>query len=145
MTRPFKVLRINHIGIAPKDCGKTRSFFCDDLGLEFIGEETVQDQETVTVMFSAGKDTPSRLETLIPLKNGGPIAGFLAKKGSGLHHVALEVDDVQKAVDYLLAKKVRMIDQAPRHGAHQTLIAFVHPESAGGILVELVQSSAFSG
>ncbi len=139
MTRPFTVLRINHIGIAPKDPVKTRSFFCDDLGLDFLGEETVQDQETVTVMFAAGSETPSRLENLIPFNGGGPIAGFLAKKGSGLHHVALEVDDVKKAVEYLIARNVRMIDKFPRLGAHQTLIAFVHPESAGGVLVELVQ------
>ena len=125
----------------PKIPKRPKRFFCDDLGLNFLGEEVVTEQQTNTLMFTAGVNTDTRLENLIPVNNSGPIASFLEKKGSGVHHIALQVDDVQAAIAYLLTKNVRMIDNAPRVGAHKTLIAFVHPESTGGVLIELVQES----
>jgi methylmalonyl-CoA/ethylmalonyl-CoA epimerase len=69
----------------------------------------------------------------------GAIGKFLEKKGSGVHHVALAVDDVARAVEHLISLGVKMIDETPRRGAHDTRIAFVHPEATGGLLVELVQ------
>lgn len=138
--RPFRIEGINHIGIAPKDLAKSRWFFAECLGLAHLGDELVSSQETLTAMFDAGKGFPTRLELLQAAPAGqGPIAKFLEKKGAGVHHVALAVDDVQQAVTYLLSLGVKMIDQTPRPGAHHTLIAFVHPEATGGFLVELVQ------
>jgi methylmalonyl-CoA/ethylmalonyl-CoA epimerase len=123
---------------------QARWFFVEALGVAHLGDELVGSQQTMTVMLSsttaAGAPGEARLEILSPEAPGaGPIAKFLEKKGSGIHHVALSVDDVEAAIAHLTAKGVRMIDTAPRPGAHQTRIAFVHPESTGGLLVELVQ------
>jgi methylmalonyl-CoA/ethylmalonyl-CoA epimerase len=110
-----------------------------------MGDELVTEQETLTVMFGTRKSggTPpsgERLEVLIPAPAGaGPIAKFLEKKGSGIHHVALTVEGIDALLVSLKAKGVRLIDETPRHGAHHTRIAFVHPESTGGLLVELVE------
>lgn len=143
--RGFSLLGINHVGLAPKDPAKARAFFRDLLGVEDLGDELVKDQETLTVMLRSAQVDESlepRLEILAPSSPGaGPIAKFLEKKGSGVHHVALAVDDVAAAVAHLKAKGVKMIDETPRRGAHETLIAFVHPEATGGLLVELVQET----
>ena len=146
--RPFRVGGINHIGLAPKDPAKTRWFLSEVLGLTYLGAELVAAQETNTVMFdtlpeaAAAPPTGSRLEILEPQDgNRGPVARFLEKKGSGIHHVALAVDDVAAAIAHLRGLGVRMIDETPRDGAHATRIAFVHPESTGGLLIELVQEA----
>ena len=149
MERDFKVLGINHVGLAPKNPALSRTFF-SDLGLSFHGDELVQDQQTLTAMFSARdaaidklrKDDQSpRLEILEADAGNGPIAAFLAKRGSGIHHIALQVDSVDNALAYLLKKGVRMIDEKPRGGAHNTRIIFIHPEATGGLLVELVEET----
>lgn len=153
--RSFRILGINHLGLAPKDAAKARSFFTNALGLGFLGEELVKDQMTNTVMVDSahlGSDAEStHIPTGRPMleilenetgPNGpmpGPIAAFLAKKGSGIHHVALQVDNVDNAIAWLKQNGVRLIDETPRKGSHNTKIAFIHPESTGGLLVELVQ------
>jgi len=143
----FSLLGINHVGLAPKDPAKARAFFRDLLGAADLGEELVKDQETMTVMLRSSQvphaqGVEPRLEILAPSSPGaGPIAKFLEKKGSGIHHVALAVTDVAAAVAHLKAKGVKLIDETPRRGAHHTLIAFVHPEATGGLLVELVQEA----
>jgi len=139
----FKVLGINHIGLAPKDPAKLKQFFTVLLGLEDLGSELVSEQKTLTHMFRSAHINSTiepRLESLQPSPEGdGPIAQFLAKRGSGVHHIALAVSNVDAAIRHLLSKNIRMIDQQARTGAHKTKIAFVHPESTGGILVELVE------
>ncbi len=135
---------MNHVGLAPKDPAKTRWFFREALGVSHLGDELVFSQKTETAMFSSGAASDARLEILAPALDAegvrqGPIAQFLEKKGSGVHHVALTVDDVEKAIAHMLTLGVRMIDATPRPGAHETRIAFVHPESTGGLLIELVQ------
>jgi methylmalonyl-CoA/ethylmalonyl-CoA epimerase len=150
----FRVLGINHLGLAAKDPQKCAWFLKDCLGLDHLGGELVVQQKTMTDMFLAstnvsgrgGEGFPSRLEIVSPQAgtNDGPISKFIEKKGGGIHHVALAVDNVAQAIAHLKAKGVRLIDEAPRQGAHQTSIAFVHPESTGGILVELVQESPSS-
>jgi len=149
----FKLLGVNHIGLAPKDPARARWFFTEALGLSHLGDELVPSQQTLTAMLASedagaaaeGVARP-RLEILIPTQDAkgaavGPIAQFLAKKGSGVHHIALAVSDVEKAVARMLALGVKMIDQVPRPGAHHTKIAFVHPEGTGGLLVELVEEA----
>lgn len=153
--RSFRILGINHLGLAPKDAAKARSFFTNALGLGFLGEELVKDQMTNTVMVDSAHLGSDAESTHIPtgrpmleiLENEtgpdgpmpGPIAAFLAKKGSGIHHVALQVDNVDNAIAWLKQNGVRLIDETPRKGSHNTKIAFIHPESTGGLLVELVQ------
>ena len=153
--RSFRILGINHLGLAPKDAAKARSFFTNALGLGFLGEELVKDQMTNTVMIDSAHLGSDAESTHIPtgrpmleiLENEtgpdgpmpGPIAAFLAKKGSGIHHVALQVDNVENAIAWLKQNGVRLIDETPRKGSHNTKIAFIHPESTGGLLVELVQ------
>jgi methylmalonyl-CoA/ethylmalonyl-CoA epimerase len=86
----------------------------------------------------------ARLEIVSPQEGttDGPISKYLEKKGGGIHHVAVTVSDIKGAIDHMKTMGVRMVDEAPRPGAHKTLIAFVHPDSTGGILIELVQETA---
>jgi methylmalonyl-CoA/ethylmalonyl-CoA epimerase len=144
--RGFRIQGINHLGIAPKDFDASKRFFCEILGLSSLGEEVVLEQRTLTHMIRSSEEpalpnAEPRLELLAPQdgSQGSPIAQFLEKKGSGIHHVALRVDHVERAIAFLKSKGVRMVDDAPRDGAHHTKIAFVHPQSTGGILVELVE------
>lgn len=146
----IRVLGINHVGLAPKDPAKARWFFTEALGLPPLGDELVLEQKTMTVMIGSSSlaegapinafvNPADRLEILSPHAGEGPIGAFLEKKGSGIHHIALTVDDVTAAVARLKTLGCRLVDETPRRGAHETLIAFVHPEATGGLLVELVQ------
>ncbi len=142
----FLVLGINHIGLAPKDPARARWFFETALGLKNLGSELVKEQQTDTTMIASYSSTPpsvdtdkERLEILEPSAGQGPIAKFLEKKGSGIHHVALNVTGLVPLLARLKSLGVKLIDELPRSGAHQTSIAFVHPEAAGGLLVELVE------
>lgn len=141
---------INHVGLAPKDPAKAKWFLGELLGLSHLGDEVVGSQKTLTSMFhhggTSGEHRPAgegqRLEILAPAPAGeGPIASFLEKKGSGIHHIALTVSSLDDLLAYLKSKSVRMIDENPREGAHRTRIAFVHPEATGGLLVEFVEES----
>lgn len=141
----FKVLGISHIGLAPKDPEQCRTFLGSLLGLTFEGDELVKEQKTNTAMFLSSSDpTSGRLEIVsdASLDGTGPIAKFLEKKGAGIHHLALRVDSVDRAIQSMLASGIKMIDETPREGAHQTRIAFVHPNATGGILIEFVEEKS---
>jgi methylmalonyl-CoA/ethylmalonyl-CoA epimerase len=90
---------------------------------------------------SAGDHDGARLEILVPTAEDSPIAKFLVQKGSGIHHIAFTVADIESSLAFLKAKGVQLIDEVPRDGAHKTKIAFIHPKSTGGLLVELVQEN----
>ena len=144
---PLKILGINHLGIAAKDPQKASWFFNEVLQLPFHGEELVAAQKTMTFMFASSHEPQPQVQPRIELLENqdgeeGPIAGYVAKKGGGIHHIALQVADVEAAIQHMLDQGVQMIDAAPREGAHQTRIAFVHPKATGGILVELVEERA---
>lgn len=144
----MRVLGINHIGIAPKDLGQARWFFEDVLGLIYDGHEVVTSQKTSTHMYascvSPQSESVPRLELLEACPIGeGPIAKHLATRGSGVHHIALSVDDLESVLDHLKKLKVKMIDEEVKAGAHGTKVAFVHPHSTGGFLVELVEEAIF--
>lgn len=128
--------KIDHLGIAVEDLQAAVRLFQDVLGLEFAGEETVAEQRVKTTFFPIGE---SSLELLEPTDPDSPIAKFLAKRGPGIHHIALGVEDVAQAIEELKAKGVRLIDETPRLGAHGAKIAFVHPKSTPGLLIELCQ------
>jgi methylmalonyl-CoA/ethylmalonyl-CoA epimerase len=132
----MKIIRINHLGVVPKNMDVAQKFFGVDLGLSHVGKDFVADQK-VSVEFYRSENT--RVELLSATDESSPITKYLAEKGSGIQHVAFEVDDIQAWIDHLLKKDIKMIDLKPRKGAHNTLVAFVHPHATGGVLVELVQ------
>ena len=129
---------LDHIGIAVTNLGEALSFYRDALGLEIEPPEEVPSQR-VRVHFIPVGD--SSLELLEATDDGSPIAKYTAKRGSGLHHITLRVEDIAAALARLKERGVRLIDEVPRPGAHGSLVAFIHPSSAHGVLVELMQRS----
>lgn len=127
---------INHIAIAVSSLEKVIPFFRDVLKLPYEGSEEVADQKVRVAFFKVG---PTRIELVEPTSPDSPISKFIESRGNGLHHIALETDAILPELDALKAQGVRLIDQAPRRGAHHTQIAFVHPAASHGVLVELTQ------
>jgi len=128
--------KINHIGVAVKSLEDSLPFYRDNLGMSFAGIETVDEQKVRVAMLQIGE---SKIELLEPTSEDSPVAKFLEKNGIGIHHIAYEVEDIEAAIAMLTAEGVRMIDQSPRCGAHDTRIAFLHPKSSAGVLTELCQ------
>lgn len=128
--------KINHIGIAVKSLEESLPFYRDNLGMSFAGIEVVEEQKVRVAMLQIGE---SKIELLEPIAEDSPVARFIEKNGQGIHHVAYEVEDVEAAIAKLAEEGVRMIDEKPRCGAHDTRIAFLHPKSSGGVLTELCQ------
>ncbi|MBI2828187.1 MAG: methylmalonyl-CoA epimerase, partial [Acidobacteria bacterium] len=129
---------LDHIGIAVQDIDAALSFYRDALGLEIEAPEEVRAQGVRAHVIPAGQ---SALELLEPTAPDSPIAGYLQKRGPGIHHITLRVDDLRGALDHLRARGVRLIDEQPRQGARSALVAFIHPSAAHGVLVELKQSA----
>lgn len=136
ITTAFKIKGINHLGIVPKDKDQAQHFFSKILGLTQEGHEIVEDQK-VSIDFVRCQNV--RLEFLVPTTKESPITKFLETKGSGIQHIAFEVDDIDACVAYLNQQKIELIDKIPKSGAHHTRIVFIHPRATGGILVELVE------
>jgi methylmalonyl-CoA epimerase len=132
---------IDHIGIAVKDLAASLAFFHDALGLEVEAPEEVASQRVRAHFLPAGD---SKLELLEATSPDSAIARYIEKRGAGMHHVAFRVDDIVAALAQLKARGVRLIDEQPRPGAEGALVAFIHPSSAHGVLVELKQSSVIS-
>ncbi|UCH21602.1 MAG: methylmalonyl-CoA epimerase [Deltaproteobacteria bacterium] len=132
----MKVLKIDHLGIAVKSIREGKNFWTDVLGLEFAGTETVEAQKVTTAFFPIGESEIELLESTSP---DGPIAKYLEKKGAGIQHIAFRVGDLEAALRELKEKGIRLIDEKPRHGAGGARIAFLHPKSTGGVLVELCE------
>jgi len=130
-------MKINHLGIATNGIEDALRFWEDALGLENVHTEIVEDQKVRVAMLPIGE---SRVELLEPTSEDSPISKFLEKRGGGIHHIAVEVDDIEATLSQLKAKGMRLIDEAPRIGAEGCLVAFVHPSSANGVLLELVQT-----
>jgi len=133
---PFKILGVEHIGIAVNDLNGVSDIFGNLLGLELRGREKIDDQQVITDIYHAGKD---KLEFLKPTSPNSPITKFLDKRSEGMHHIALLVDHLQLALDYLKDNGIHLIDEKPRLGAEGFSIAFLHPKSTSGILVELCE------
>jgi len=134
-------MKIDHIGIATRGIQDALTFYRDALGLDVIETEEVADQMVRVAMLPLGE---SRIELLEATSEDSPIARFLEKRGPGIHHIALRVDDIRAVLANLRGKGARLIDQEPRMGAGGCLVAFVHPSSTGGVLLELVQNPADS-
>ncbi|MGC2639736.1 MAG: methylmalonyl-CoA epimerase [Acidobacteriaceae bacterium] len=126
---------LDHIGIAVRSIAEARKLY-ESLGLEIVREETVEHERVRTAMIPAGD---SRIELLEPTDPGSPIGRFLAKRGEGLHHIALHVEDISGALESLKAQGARLISEDIQIGAGGHLYFFVHPSSAGGVLLEICQ------
>ena len=135
----FKVLGVDHIGIAVGDLKEVGSFWGDMLGLPNNGEETVEEQKVTTGFFPTPNG--SEIELLAATAADSPIAKFIEKNGGrgGIQHIALRVDNLEAALADLKEKGVRLIDEKPRKGAGGAKIAFVHPKASHGVLLELCQ------
>ena len=127
---------LDHIGIAVSNIDEALKFYRDALGLDIEPPEDVGTQRVRVHFIPAGE---TALELLEATAADSPIASYLAKKGPGLHHITLRVDDLVAVLAQLKSRGVRLIDNAPRPGAHGSLVAFIHPAAAHGVLVELVQ------
>lgn len=140
MSAPEAVARVarglHHVAIVVASIREARATYVDVLGLACGAIEHVPDQKVNVLVCWAGSQ---RIELVEPASPDSPVSAFLQKRGGGLHHLAYRVDDVAAAIAMLEQAGVRMIDSAPRPGAHGTRIAFVHPRSTGGVLTELVQ------
>ena len=129
-------MKIDHIAIVVADLEATLAIYTQSLGFEQIYRETIADQGVEAVGLQAGE---SSIELLRPLDEGSPIARFRGSAASKLHHTAYRVEDLPAEIAALRARGVRMIDEHPRKGAHGNLIAFIHPASTAGVLIELCQ------
>lgn len=133
---------LHHVAIAVKSLAEARPAYELALGLVATDPEFVPDQRVNVLVLFAGTQ---RIELVEPASPDSPITKFLEKTGGGIHHLAWKVEDVARAIAHLKSHGVRMIDEAPRPGAHGTTIAFVHPKSTGGVLMELVQEPRTGG
>ena len=129
-------MKIDHIGIATNNIEEMASLYRDALGLSVVETEEVASQKVRVAMLPVGE---SRIELLEATADDSPISKFLAKRGPGVHHVAFNVSDIRSALADLKLKGARLIDEEPRTGAGGCLVAFIHPSSMGGVLIELVE------
>ena len=127
------------MGIAVQDLSKALAFFRDGLGLEVEMQEEVASQRVRAHFIPVGE---SAIELLEATASDSAIAKYIEKRGPGLHHITLRVDDIRAVLDQLKARGVRLVDQEPRPGAEGSLVAFIHPSAADGVLVELKQKGA---
>ena len=128
--------QIAHIGIAVKDLEKSVQFYTELLGLTCFGYETVESEKVRTAFLKIGE---TRLELLEATSPDSPIAQFIEKKGEGIHHVALQVDNSIERLEFLKDQGIKLINEVPKQGAHGNLVAFLHPKSTNGVLLELCQ------
>ena len=131
----MELKRVDHVGIAVKNLDESVKFY-ESLGFKATGYEVVAEQKVKVAFLPCGD---SEIELLESTEPDGPIARFIEKNGPGIQHIAIRVDNIDKALEELKAKEVRLIDQTPRYGAGNARIAFVHPKATGGVLLELTQ------
>ena len=127
---------INHLGVAVESIDEALKFWRDGLGLTLEAVEVVEDQGVRVAMLPLGE---SHIELLEATGADTPVGRFIAKRGAGIHHLCVEVADINAQLDILKARGIRLIDETPRLGAGGALVAFIHPASTGGVLIELTQ------
>lgn len=130
------ITKISHIGIAVENLDGAKKFFEENFSLPSTGTENFGE---LLFSFVGFESEATALELLQSTTDGGQMAKFIAKRGPGIHHVALETDDIQAELDRLQSKGIQLINQKPYRNAHDELVAFIHPKSTGGVLIELVQ------
>ena len=127
---------LDHVGVAVEDLEVAVALYSDTFGMPVQHRETVTEQGVEAVLLGVGE---SHVELLAPLGDETPVGKFLAKKGPGLHHTAYRCADVAEAIEQCRSRGLRLIDEQPRRGIRDSLVAFIHPASTGGVLTELVQ------
>ena len=130
------IKKINHIGIAVKKIEDTLKLYQETLGLTIDSYEEVTDQKVKIAFINIGE---SRIELLESTDPEGPISKFIETRGEGIQHIAFEVDNLETELEKIKNKHIRLIDEKPREGAHNTKIAFLHPKSTCGVLLELCE------
>ena len=130
------VRKVDHIGVAVSNLEEALKIYTDVLGLKLHGTEVVEEQKVRVAFMPVGDTEIELLESTDP---EGPIAKFIEKRGEGIQHIAFKVDDIEEALEQMRQKGVHLIDEKPRYGAGGARIAFLHPKSTGGVLVELCQ------
>ena len=135
----FKIIGIDHVAVAVKETATLTDFFSQLPGIDYNGSENISYQKILTDIFATSN---GKIELVSPTEEGSPLTKFLEKRGIGMHHIALKVDNIEKAISYMKFIDVKMVDTKPRIGAEGLLIAFVHPKSTPGLLIEFCQSPA---
>jgi len=128
--------KIDHIGVAVENLNEAMKLYKESLGLEIEGTEEVKEQKVKVASIPVGE---SRIELIESTDPNGPIAKFIKSRGEGIHHIALEVDNIEGVLQKLKERGVQLIDEKPRIGAHKMKIAFLHPRSTKGVLLELCE------
>ncbi len=128
--------KIEHIGIAVASLEEGEKLYQSLLGVAPYKRETVESEKVVTSFFRQG---PNKIELLAPIGDDGPISKFLSKKGPGIHHIAYAVTDIKAEMRRMASEGFILLNEEPKKGADNKLVCFVHPKSAGGVLVELCQ------
>ncbi|NLY49468.1 MAG: methylmalonyl-CoA epimerase [Firmicutes bacterium] len=130
------IKKVDHIGIAVNNLQTALEFYEGILGIKCTGQERVEEQKVTTAFLPLGDTELELLESTDPT---GPVARFIEKRGEGLHHIALQVDNIEAVLEKMKAAGVRLLDETPRGGAGGTKIAFLHPKASGGVLLELTE------
>ena len=130
------VSKVDHIGIAVSNLEESLKLYTETLGMKLHGTETVEEQKVKVAFLPLGDTEIELLESTAP---DGPIAKFIETKGQGIQHIAYRVEDIEKALKECKEKGIRLIDETPRYGAGGAKIAFLHPKSTNGVLIELCQ------
>ena len=130
------IKKIEHLGIAVKDINEANELYEKLLGVPPYKQEVVESEAVITSFFKVGE---SKIELLASTKEDGPIGKFIAKKGEGIHHIAFDVEDIYKELTRLETEGFQLINKEPKQGADNKLVAFIHPKSTNGVLVELCQ------
>ena len=132
----IKVLGIEHIGVALNSNEQLTNLFKNIFNLEYIGSEVVEDQGGSTDIFNVSN---TKIELLEAISDDSPINKYISKHGQGMHHLALLVEDIDAAIKYLIKNNIEMIDKEPKIGVEGYKIAFIHPKSTPGLLIEICQ------
>ena len=132
----MKVIGIEHIGIAVEDLEKNASFWKNIIGLKHCGIEDVDGQGVFTDIYDTGS---GKIELLVSKYPDSPISKFIKKRGTGIHHICLNVEDIDKAIEHMKMNRIKLIGDNPTIGAENHKVIFIHPRSTGGILVELAE------
>ena len=132
----IKILGVEHIGIALNKNEQLADLFKNIFNLEYVGSEVVEEQGVNTEIFNASN---TKIELLESISNDSPISKYISKYGQGMHHIAFTVEDIDAAIQYLINNNIQMIDQQPKLGVEGYKIAFIHPKSTPGLLIEICQ------
>lgn len=137
----IKKYKLDHIGIAVKDLEESLKFYRDALGIQLEGIEVVKEQKVTTAFLPVGE---SHIELLEATDSDSPISKFIEKRGEGIHHIAIKVENIEEHLQNLDEKEIRLIDREPKQGANNKKIAFIHPKSTSGVLLELCEEESES-